>query len=227
MSEVFFEKIFLMRPFKSLFVLQDDSVHEWRFRWMLDRYSVVYGMVFAFLYQLSLKYKIINDSNTDNLFSRGMSTCLVFLGLLGLGSYAIFTFVCKNKYQCNEIHSYLLVVPIVSFILMRNVPGWLRTKYSSFFAWFGKISLELFISQYHIWLAADTYGVLVLIPSYPVLNVIITSFIFICISHEIYKITVALTEYVVPKEWKALLRNFILFCLVLLPVCIAHGVLSI
>jgi hypothetical protein len=41
------------------------------------------------------------------------------------------------------------------------------------------------------------------------------------------KITVALTEYVVPKEWKALLRNFILFCLVLLPVCIAHGVLSI
>jgi len=42
-------------------------------------------MVFAFLYQLSLKYKIIDDSNTDNLFSRGMSTCLVFLGLLGLG----------------------------------------------------------------------------------------------------------------------------------------------
>ena len=86
---------------------------------------------------------------------------------------------------------------------------------------------QLFISQYHIWLAADTYGVLVLIPSYPVLNVIITSFIFICISHEIYKITVALTHYVVPNEWKALLRNFILFCLVLLPVCIAHGVLSI
>jgi len=27
-----------MRPFKSLFVLQDDSVHEWRFRWTLDRY---------------------------------------------------------------------------------------------------------------------------------------------------------------------------------------------
>jgi hypothetical protein len=30
---------------------------------------------------------------------------------------------------------------------MRNVPGWLRTKYSSFFAWFGKISLEVSIEE--------------------------------------------------------------------------------
>ncbi|OPL21407.1 hypothetical protein AM593_06079, partial [Mytilus galloprovincialis] len=165
-----------LRPIKSLFVLQDDSISEWRFRWSLDRYSVVYGM-----------------------------------------SYVIFTFLCKNKVECNQFHSYLTIVPIVSFILIRNVPGWLRTKYSSFFAWFGKISLEtekilqsflnyiLFISQYHIWLAADTHGVLVLIPSYPVLNVIITSFIFICISHEISKITGALTKHAIPSEWKALL----------------------
>jgi hypothetical protein len=40
-----------------------------------------------------------------------------------------------------------LYFQIVSFILMRNVPGWLRTKYSSFFAWFGKISLEVSIEE--------------------------------------------------------------------------------
>ncbi|VDI02333.1 Hypothetical predicted protein, partial [Mytilus galloprovincialis] len=189
--------------------------------------SVVYGMVFGFVYELAKKYKFIDDSNNENLFSRIFSSFVVFLGLLGLGSYVIFTFLCKNKVECNQFHSYLTIVPIVSFILIRNVPGWLRTKYSSFFAWFGKISLELFISQYHIWLAADTHGVLVLIPSYPVLNVIITSFIFICISHEISKITGALTKHAIPSEWKALLRNFIIFCLILLPVCISHGVLSI
>lgn len=47
---------------------------------------------------------------------------------------------------------------IVGFILLRNMFGFLRCRYSSFFAWFGRISLELFISQYHIWLAADTHG---------------------------------------------------------------------
>lgn len=37
-SQVLFEKVFLMRPIKALFVRSDDSLHEWRFRWALDRY---------------------------------------------------------------------------------------------------------------------------------------------------------------------------------------------
>ena len=32
---------------------------------------------------------------------------------------------------------------IVSFIVLRNLPGWLRKRYSVLFAWFGKISLEV------------------------------------------------------------------------------------
>ena len=47
---------------------------------------------------------------------------------------------------------------LISYVLLRNVSGWLRSRYSTLFAWFGKISLELFICQYHIWLAADAYG---------------------------------------------------------------------
>lgn len=32
---------------------------------------------------------------------------------------------------------------ILAFILIRNIPGYARSVYSSFFAWFGKISLEV------------------------------------------------------------------------------------
>ncbi|OWF42418.1 CAS1 domain-containing protein 1-like [Mizuhopecten yessoensis] len=225
-SEVFFEKVFLTQPLKALFVTSDDSIHEWRFRWKLDRYSVLFGMLFAFTYQMLIKFRIINDTTTESLVSKGFSYCLVVLGFIGLGSFAAFAFLCKNKRECNDYHSYIVFIPIVSYITVRNVPGWLRTKYSSFFAWFGKISLELFIAQYHIWLAADTNGVLALIPSYPVLNVIITSFIFICVSHEISKVTNTLAKYFVPNEWKPLLRNLIIFALILLPVAITHGVLK-
>ncbi|XP_060575546.1 N-acetylneuraminate 9-O-acetyltransferase-like isoform X1 [Ruditapes philippinarum] len=225
MSEVFFEKIFLMRPLKPLFVTSDDSIHEWRFRWQLDRYSVVYGMLFAFGYLILKRYKIIQDIDNRNLFSTGISWMYTLLGLIGLGSYAAFSCLCRNKQECNDVHSYIMFIPIVSFILVRNIHGGIRTRYSSFFAWFGRISLELFISQYHIWLAADTHGVLVMIPSYPVLNVIITSFIFICVSHEISNITIVLTKYAVPNEWKALLRNIIIIGLVLVPLCISRGVI--
>lgn len=38
LPQVFFEKIFVMRPWKALFVTTDDDIHEWWFRWQLDRY---------------------------------------------------------------------------------------------------------------------------------------------------------------------------------------------
>lgn len=81
--------------------------------------------------------------------------------------------------------------------------------YSSFFAWFGKISLELFICQYHIWLAADTKGILVLIPGYPMFNVLVSTFIFVCVAHEISQITNDLAQIVVPKDNSTLLKRLL------------------
>ena len=60
-------------------------------------------------------------------------------------------------------------------------------KHSALLAGLGRISLETLVAQGHIWLAADSHGVLVLLPRFPVLNLLITSFIFICASHEVRK----------------------------------------
>lgn len=38
---------------------------------------------------------------------------------------------------------YFLNPQILAFVLIRNIPGYARSLYSSFFAWFGKISLEV------------------------------------------------------------------------------------
>lgn len=223
LSEVFFEKVFVTRPWKALFVTTDDDIHEWWSRWKLDRYSTMYGMLFALILYLAQRYNIYDDNNHSNLFSRGIALSATLASLIGLGCYISFTFLCHNELECNEIHSYIVFVPIISYVVLRNISGVLRTKYSRLFALFGKISLELFISQYHIWLAADTHGVLVLIPDYPVLNVIITSFIFVCASHEVHRITRVLLPYAVPSDWKLVLRNFILFLAILVPIGIHDG----
>ena len=36
---------------------------------------------------------------------------------------------------------------LFSLVILRNMAGCLRSRYSTFFAWFGRISIELFISQ--------------------------------------------------------------------------------
>ncbi|XP_055704657.1 N-acetylneuraminate 9-O-acetyltransferase isoform X1 [Phlebotomus papatasi] len=223
MSEVFFERIFVTRPWKALFVTTDDDIHEWWYRWKLDRYTITSGMIFAAIFHVAQKYAVFDDNNHGNLFSRRISLTATLAAVGGVGFYTTFSFLCRNKQECEEIHSYIVFIPIIGYIVLRNISGILRTRYSSFFAWFGRISLELFICQYHIWLAADRHGVLVLIPGFPTLNVIITSFIFICVSHEVHRLTLVLLPYAVPSDWKLVVRNFVAFLIILIPIARYDG----
>lgn len=68
---------------------------------------------------------------------------------------------------------------------------------------------QLFICQYHIWLAADTKGVLVLIPGNPTLNIVVSTFIFVCVAHEIFQITNDLAQIIVPKDNVVLLKRLL------------------
>ncbi|KPP78600.1 CAS1 domain-containing protein 1-like, partial [Scleropages formosus] len=171
--------------------------------------AVIYGMLFAFVYLVLQKCQVLSEGKGEALFSNRISNCLLFVSVVSFLTYSIWASSCKNKTECNEFHPYVSVVQILAFILIRNIPGYIRSLYSSFFAWFGKISLELFICQYHIWLAADTKGILVLVPGNPMLNVIVSTFIFVCVAHEISQVTNDLAQVAIPKESPALLRRIL------------------
>jgi hypothetical protein len=112
----------------------------------------------------------------------------------------------------------------MSYLIIRNTVDLFREKYSCLFNWLGKISLELFVCSYHIWLAADSKGVLVLLPGLPVVNTLITSLILICICYELNLITKILGYFFVPSnDWKICLRNFFAFIIIVLPIGIKYG----
>uniref|UniRef100_A0A7N8Y1Q6 N-acetylneuraminate (7)9-O-acetyltransferase n=1 Tax=Mastacembelus armatus TaxID=205130 RepID=A0A7N8Y1Q6_9TELE len=203
-SQGVFVSIFSVWPISKLFEL-NGSIHEWWFRWKLDRFAVIHGMLFAFIYLVLQKRQVLSEGKGENLFSAKISNLLLFLSVVFFITYSIWASSCKTKTECNEMHPYISV--ILAFILIRNIPGYARSIYSSFFAWFGKISLELFICQYHIWLAADTKGILVLIPGNPSLNIMVSTFIFVCVAHEISLITNDLAQVVIPKDSMALLKR--------------------
>ncbi|KAF5901224.1 N-acetylneuraminate 9-O-acetyltransferase, partial [Clarias magur] len=140
-SQGFFESIFSVWPVSKLFELQ-GSVHEWWFRWKLDRFAVINGMVFAFIYLVLQKYQVLSEVKGEPLFSTKISNCLVFASVISFITYSIWASNCKDKTKCNEMHPYISVVQILAFVLIRNIPGYARSLYSSLFAWFGKISLE-------------------------------------------------------------------------------------
>ncbi|UXI14650.1 hypothetical protein NH340_JMT00593 [Sarcoptes scabiei] len=223
-SEVFFESLFLIRPWKFMFVSNDDSIKEWWFRWRIDRYSVLCGMISAFCLQMLRKYRIIHESNPHLFSSTRLNILMTISTIIGLFFFIASIFLCSNKSDCNELHAYVFFVPILSFVVLRNNSKWFRIRFSVLFSWFGRISLELFLCQYHIWLAADTHGILVLIPSYPVLNVIITSFIFISIAHEMHAITNRFSQYSITNDWRFTLRNLIILFLILITFRMKDGI---
>lgn len=172
-----------------------------------------FGVVFGMAVVTAQKYNLVDDSNQSNLLSKRPAIALILVSLVGFTAGSAYAVLCPNSVDCDEVHSYTTFIPvsniilikllsdhlsiffkvlisllslqIVSYLVLRNVFGILRSRYSSMFAWFGRISLELCMCQYHIWLAADSHGVLVFVPGYPVLNVLITSFIFVCVAHEV------------------------------------------
>lgn len=63
-----------------------------------------------------------------------------------------------------------------------------------------QISLELFLAQYHIFLARDTSAVLVFLPGFPVLNSLLTTSAFVYVSAGLSEAFNGLMPLLIPAE---------------------------
>ncbi|KAI4174022.1 MAG: hypothetical protein LQ343_002585 [Gyalolechia ehrenbergii] len=158
-----FEKTFLLFKYTCGITW---NVKEWRFRLQLDGYIVYVGMLAAIL-----NIKVSEMLNAQRFppqdrvgFVRRHWTKIhvfsVLLALTVLPSFWIFSRSFTDKFVYNTWVPYVSLFPIVSFTILRNSNHYFRKYYSSVFAWLGRCSLETFTLQFHIWLAADTKGLL-------------------------------------------------------------------
>ena len=69
-------------------------------------------MLFALLIIILRKLKLIEDSNHLNLCPRSVSVFALSCSIIGIGSYAIFGSFCPNPKYCNEIHPYIVFIPV-------------------------------------------------------------------------------------------------------------------
>lgn len=84
--QVFFEKIFVTRPWKALFVTTDDDIREWWQKWRVDRYSVAWGVAFGALLVVLQRVDV---------HIPGINFAPI-LALAGLTAYLAFTLLCQS-----------------------------------------------------------------------------------------------------------------------------------
>ena len=143
------------------------NVTEWRFRLQLDSYIVYVGMlcgiVFVRLTKVLGPARLDGNIWTEDRIRRHfhqlhyacLSLCFITTVL-----FFLFARQAPDKYAYNKWVPYISAFPIFSFIILRNISRHTRNFHSSIFAWMGRQSLETFTLQFHIWLAADTKGLL-------------------------------------------------------------------
>jgi hypothetical protein len=136
---------------------------EFLFRFGLDVYIVHIGMATAILFAWLRARQCLPHHSlswTPLPWSRLSSSVALSAAGFVIPAYACFCHGFPNKFQYNKWHPFVSPLPVMAFIILRNSTRRVSGYYSRLFAWFGRCSLETFVLQYHLWLAADSRGVL-------------------------------------------------------------------
>merc|ERR1719335_919280 len=178
---------------------------EWYFRSFLDHFSTVWGMVFAFnMPFLSEWFKQIESFSASREWGIKLSVLGVLAAMTAVWVKLVYM---QDKNGYNSIHSYYGVIPLLAYLLLRNISVTVRSYYLHSLHWFGQITLESYLLQYHIWLADNAGKLLNIVPGYPILTYFLASALHVFCACQIFEVTTKLRSIAVPSNLGVALRN--------------------
>eukprot|EP00002_Diphylleia_rotans_P006202 TRINITY_DN1553_c0_g3_i1.p1 TRINITY_DN1553_c0_g3~~TRINITY_DN1553_c0_g3_i1.p1 ORF type:complete len:640 (+),score=137.91 TRINITY_DN1553_c0_g3_i1:52-1971(+) len=198
---------YFFRPLSFLLEYEDDNMHEWKFRVMLDRYVPVWGMLFGYL--LPKIQTWLSGLEAKGPVAEWSVKAPISVAMLAAFYYWLNEYFMLEKFTYNKVHPYTSFIPLFVYLWFRNLTPTLRTYYLELFAWWGKVTLESYISQFYILLADTTRKLLLIIPGYPFLNFLASCLLLVACSVVLFNATVFFAERLFPQDAFRTYRNIL------------------
>ena len=138
--------------------------HEYHFRFQSDKYSAWIGILSALFWKKFREYMQWAYAGTmgPSQYAAMMAQVAGGVGLIGLWYYA-FGYM-NDKYIYNPIHPYVFWMPVAGWLMVRNSSKFLTEIHSTALEFFGRITLETYVLQFHVFMSHDVQHIPVVIP---------------------------------------------------------------
>ncbi|KAH9578034.1 Cas1p 10 TM acyl transferase domain [Trypanosoma melophagium] len=203
---------------------QREVMSEWYFRTFLDHYIWIYGMIFAYCHPRYDSYlKRIDEM--PKYISWSIKTIILIVSL-SIGYIYVVEVYLLPKPQYNCIHPYTSFIPITIYIIIRNLFMRARMYHMELFTTLGKVTLESYISQFHIWMVTTGLNgspkkILRVTPEgYPMVNFALTSILLCIVSFRLFAATNATRGFLIPHKAPNSVLKVNLFSAVLFLFCL-------
>ena len=112
-----------------------------------------------------------------------------------------------------EVHPYIFWIPMAGYLMIRNSSKYLTECHSTVLEWLGRITLETYVLQFHVFMTQNVQHILVVLPGagsdgnivMKTLNMLLCGLCFVLLSYWARKVTVS-TQMTV-TELVTLLKN--------------------
>jgi len=135
---------------------------EYHFRFQADKYSAWVGMLSGLLWCKFKEYMQWVYAGEETRVGCMWLQRFAGLSLIWLWWYP-FGYM-SDKFMYNPLHPYIFWMPVAGFLMLRNSSKYLMELHSTVLEFFGRITLETYVLQFHLFMCQNVQHIPIVIP---------------------------------------------------------------